>query len=338
MKEALKRCYALQFMGKSANSLIQIKTEVSKDAGDRIRFGIRSQLQGAGVTGDDTAEGNEEALETFTQDVFIDQLRHAVRSKGKMSEQRIPFSIREEARDGLADWWADRLDQWMFNQIAGNSGQADTRFTGMQLAVAPDADHLVTQVSGNLEASISATTVHYFSLSVIDKAVEKAKLAKNALRPIRIDADDYYVAFIHPYQVTDLRTSTSTGQWLDIQKSALMGAGGSSGAKNPIFTGALGVYNGVILKESVRIPVISGTQVTATSTSGIYRSVLAGAQSLCLAFGRGYGSNTYSWVEEMFDYDNQLGVLAGCIGGMIKTRFNGSDFATVVMSTYAAAH
>lgn len=27
-----------------------------------------------------------------------------------MSEQRVPYSVREEAMMGLKDWWADRLD------------------------------------------------------------------------------------------------------------------------------------------------------------------------------------------------------------------------------------
>ncbi len=168
--------------------------------------------------------------------------------------------------------------------------------------------------------------------------MEVAKTAKNTMRPIRVGSDDYWVQFIHPYQTTDLRTSTSTGQWLDIQKAAM--AGGKT-ADNPIFTGALGVYNNVILKESVRVPKGTfGSQVTvgAVTGGGVYRSVLCGAQAGCLAFGRGYGQNTYSWVEELFDFKNSLGVAAGCIGGLQKTRFNGSDFATVVCSTYAAKH
>ena len=41
MKEALKRTYALKFMGKDKKSLVQIKTELNKNAGDRIRFGRR---------------------------------------------------------------------------------------------------------------------------------------------------------------------------------------------------------------------------------------------------------------------------------------------------------
>lgn len=329
MKEALKKTHALQFMGKGKDSLITIKTDLTtSDGGDRIRVGIRSQLTGAGIQGDNTLEGNEESLETFYQDVMIDQLRHAVRSRGKMSEQRVPFSVREEAKDGLSDWWSDRIDTWLFNQLAGNTAATDGRLVGFNATAAPDADHITYGASGSTsEGSLSATTVARMNLTFIDTAVEKAKLAKNALRPINIGGKKYFAMFLHPYQVTDLRVNTAAGQWTDIQKSAIQGGQTSD---NPIFTGALGVYNGVVLHESVRIPV-------SPNNANVRRAVLCGAQSASIAFGRGYGKNTFSWKEELFDYDNQLGVAAGCQAGMIKTRFDGSDYGTVVVPTYAVA-
>src|SRR6185295_13728078 len=336
MSEALKKTYVLQFMSKSKDSLVSIKSDLTTSGGgDRIRQGIRSQLRGDGVQGDSTLEGNEESLETFYQDVVVDQLRHAVRSQGKMSEQRVPFSVRDEARDGLADWWADRIDQWFFNQIAGNTAVSDGRYYGFNATVLPDADHVSYGNSGvagtaieTIEAnSISNTTVCKMNLTFIDTAIEKAKIAKNALRPIKVNGKSHYVMFLHPYQVTSLRTNTATGQWADIQKSVIQGGAGTD---NPIFTGALGMYNNVVLHESVRVP-------AARTNTSVRRAILCGAQAACIAFGRNYGKDTFSWVEELFDYKNKLGVAAGCQAGMIKTRFDGSDYGTVVCPTYAVA-
>lgn len=328
-KETLKKTYALQFMSKSKDALITIKTDLTdKEGGDRIRQGIRSQLTGGGVSGDDTLEGNEESLETFYQDVLIDQLRHAVKSKGKMSEQRVPFSVRDEAKDGLSDWWSERLDTWMFNQLCGMTSVTDPRYYGYNAPVAPDADHISYGVSGSTsEGSLSDSTVARFNLTFIDTAVEKAKLAKNALRPIKMNGKKYYAMFLHTFQVTDLRKNTAAGQWADLQKAAIQGGNSSD---NPIWTGALGEYNGVILHESTRIP-------TSPNNTNVKRAVLCGAQSLCLAFGRHYGKNVFSWVEDSFDYKNKLGVAAGCQAGMVKTRYNGSDYGTVVVPTWAQA-
>jgi N4-gp56 family major capsid protein len=100
-EEALKQTYFSRFMGEGTDNVVQLKNEVAKGPGDRITVGLRMQLSGAGVQGDGTLEGNEEGLTTFTDNVFIDQLRHAVRSAGKMSEQRVTFEVRDEA-DGPA--------------------------------------------------------------------------------------------------------------------------------------------------------------------------------------------------------------------------------------------
>lgn len=136
IREALKATFVSQFMGESQDELIQEKTETSKGAGDKITFGLRMQLNGDGIQGDGTLEGNEEALVTYSDSITINQLRHAVRSNGKMSEQRVPFSVREEAMSGLRDWWAARLDTWFANQITGYTVQADTRYTGNVATVA----------------------------------------------------------------------------------------------------------------------------------------------------------------------------------------------------------
>lgn len=331
--EALKETFIYKFIGDDENSLIQLKEETTKSPGDRITVGLRMQLTGDGVSGDGTLEGNEEALTTYSDNILIDQLRHAVRSAGKMSEQRVPFSVREEARMGLQDWFAGRADTAFFNQVGGNTAQADLRYLGSNAAVAPSTNNWVFAGAAGAESSISATSTQKFSLTLIDVCVEKAKTLSPMIRPIRLKGDDYYVMFLHPYQVTDLRiASAAAGSWYDIQKAAITG-GQVTG--NPIFTGALGMYNNVILHTAVRIPVIpSGTLSTQTS---IYRSVFCGAQAAAITYGRDNSAERFSWVEELFDYGNQLGVSAGCIWGVKKLQFNSQDFGTVVASTYAAA-
>lgn len=331
--EALKETFIYKFIGDDENSLIQMKEETTKSPGDKITIGLRMQLTGDGVSGDGTLEGNEEALTTYSDAVVIDQLRHAVRSAGKMSEQRVPFSVREEARMGLQDWFAGRADTAFFNQVGGNTAQSDTRYTGSQAAVAPSSNNWIFAGGATAESSISATSTMKFSLTLIDVCVEKAKTLTPMIRPIRLKGEEYYVMFLHPYQVTDLRiASAAAGSWYDIQKAAITG-GQVTG--NPIFTGALGMYNNVILHAAVRVPLIpSGTLSTQAN---VYRSVFCGAQAAAITYGRDNSAERFSWVEELFDYGNQLGVSAGCIWGLKKLQFNSQDFGTIVASTYAAA-
>lgn len=325
-QEALKSTWCYKFIGKDARSAIQYVEDTSKSAGDRVTIGLRMQLTGAGILADGTLQGNEESLTTYSDNLLINQLRHAVRSDGKMSEQRIPFSVREEARQGLTDWWADRIDTALFNHLAGNTGQSDTRYTGGNATTAPSTNNIVYANGLANETQVaSASASNIFKLSFIDSAVEKAKTNSPLIRPIKVDGEDKFLCFLHPYQVTDLRQNTNTGQWLDIQKAVYMG----SKEKNPIYSGALGEYNGTILHESTRVPSV---------TAGVYRAIFCGAQAASIGFGQGNSPTKMSWVEELFDYGNQLGVSAGCIFGTKKMVFNSQDFGTVVIATYAAAH
>lgn len=330
--EVLKATWLGKFMGNTTNSLIQIKDDTKKSAGDKITFGLRMQLTGAGTAGDGTLEGNEESLTTYNDAIVIDQLRHAVRSGGRMSQQRVPFSVREEAMSGLADWWKDRIDLSGFNQLCGNNAQADVRFTGMQAAVAPDNNHYLNAHSAASVSDGDLTNVDIFNLTLIDRASERATTLTPAMRPVIVGRNKYWVGFLHTYQKTDLRTNTASGQWLDIQKAAMTGG---EVEDNPIFTGALGVYNNCILHEDTRVTLGVNGGVAVANTR---RAVFCGAQAVTMGYGREGGPNRYTWVEELFDYENQLGVAAGLIFGMKKSRFNNSDFGVCLMSSYAAAH
>jgi N4-gp56 family major capsid protein len=174
-----------------------------------------------------------------------------------------------------------------------------------------------------------------FDLKLIDRAKVKATstpAGTPALRPINVKGRKYFVMFLHPYQVFQLRTSAAPGQWQDIQKAAM--AGGDV-EDNPIFTGALGVYNGVVLHEAQRVT--NGVHSTTNAPlANVRRAVLCGAQTGAIAFGQGHSFEKFDWVEELDDYENQLGVGGGAIFGVKKLRFNNMDHGAVVVPTYAA--
>ena len=332
-REALKATWIQKFIGETSDDVIQVFGETGKDAGDRVTVTLRMQLTGDGVAGDATLEGNEEPLTTYTDNLFVDQLRHGVRSGGKMTQQRIPWSIREEAMMGLRDWWAARLDTSFFNQVAGYTPVVDLRYSGMNAIIAPDASHITRP---NAKASDQALAAgDEMSLALIDKLVESAKLGSTTgtgpvVRPITINGDDRYAVVMHTRQVTQLRAAVGAGSWLDIQKAAMTGDGSND---NPIMTGALGMYNGAVLHESTRIPngVDSGTGLPVMTAR---RAVLLGAQAAAIGFGQGQSFKSFDWNEELFDYGNQLGVEAGLIHGLKKLRFNAADFGVIVGSTF----
>ena len=339
--EALKATPIGPLMGKSTDAIIQVKDETAKSAGDKITCGLRMQLTGDGVTENETQEGNEEALTTYSDSLVINELLHAVRVRNKntIDSQRVLFNMRKEAKMGLTDWFAKRFSVSFFNQVCGrNQTGLSPKYTGLQAPVAPSATRRIVvdatgpTVNSEDENIVAADT---FSLEYVDYAKELADTADPQIRPISVGGEKVYVMYLHPYQITDLRTNTDTGQWLDIQKAAMAGM---QATKNPIFSGALGVYNNVILRKSHDVPTgVNSSTLAAVST--VRRAVLLGAQSAVVAFGRRTDKSPhYKWVEKTFDYDRELGVSAQTVYGLKKCVYNSLDFGTVVVSSYAAAH
>jgi len=329
--------YVGKFTGKTDSAMIQIKTETQKSAGDRITMGLRTLLSGNGIQGDGTLEGNEEALTTYSDQIYIDQIRHAVRTAGRMSEQRVLFDVREEARMGLKDWWTERMETSLANQLTGYTTQSNTLFTGNNATIAPTATSRIIAGGGHAtEASLSATTTHAVTLADLDRAVTIAKVATaggaQRIRPLRIAGKDHYVAFLHPYQIYQMRRDASTqGNLWDLLRAQLQG---SDIKDNPLVTGASFMYNNVIVHEWSYLP---NTVSAPSSQTNYRRGVFCGAQAASLAFGQNNSENRMTWEEDLFDYGNQFGVSAGMIFGAKKNVFNSTDFGTIVLAGYAPA-
>jgi N4-gp56 family major capsid protein len=331
--EALKTTYFGKFMGEGSSNMIQVKTELSQNAGDKITIGLRVQMTGDGVTEGQVLQGNEEPLSTYSDSLTIGELAHAarVRNKQTIDAQRVPFNLRSEAKDGLGDWFSNRFDTTMANHLAGNTLVTDARYTGNNAITAPTR---IYRPTGTDDATVNGDSTKTMNLQIIDALVERANVASPLIRPIMVGGEKKFVMFLHDYQVTDMRISTSAGQWLDIQKSALAGGAGS---KSPIYTGALGEYNGVVLHKWNRLPVgISNAGAAQTSTR---RAVFCGAQAAAIGFGKEFSNGShFKWIEELFDYERELGVSAQTVWGMKKSVFNSQDFGTIVATTYAVAH
>lgn len=346
--EALKYTEIGPLIGNDANSIIHRKTETEKSAGDRVTFGIRMQLSGAGFTENQVAEGNGESLTTYSDNLLINELGHVVgvKSENTIDQQRVPFNLRAEARGGLADWWAKRYSVSFFNQVCGYTVQNDTRFSGLNAVIAPSSTRIIRQSSrANDESLVAADT---FTIDLIDKAKEAAITATPKIRPVMIRGGgggngrrdfnatltDKYVIYLHAYQITDLRKNTSTGQWLDITKAAYTGLSTTS---NPIYSGAVGEYNGVIIRQA--FDVTTGvSSATGADVATVRRAVLLGGQAAMIGFGQKNSPNKFRWNEELFDHKRRLEVSAWSILGLKKTQFNSVDYGVIVVATYAVAH
>lgn len=349
--EALKATPIAPLIGESADSIIHRKTELSKGPGDQVTWTLFTKLSGDGVTEGQPLEGNEESLTNYADSVLINELHHAVRvpNEGGVSidVQRVPFGLRPTGKHLLRDWWASRLSVAFFNHVCGNVAQTNTRYTGLNAVIAPSSTrHLWAGAATTDQTLVETETM---TVDLILAAKEMAQTASPKVKPINpkvmnvnggvaTESDDvleeHYVMYLHPYQVFDLKRDMSDGQWYDINQAALQGGQIS---KNSIFTGALGVIDGVILRRADDIP-LGVNSSTSAAVSNTRRAVLLGAQACAFATSKSGGETSFKWQEETFDYNRELGISVQAILGMKKVQFNSTDYGTIVVSTYAAAH
>lgn len=305
--------YMQRFIGKDARSMVQELTDLKKGKGDTINFGLGMKLSGTGTEGDDELENNEETLTDYSESLAINQLRHGVRLTGEMDEQKNCYDMRMRAKTALQDWWAERIDQEIIDKICGKT---TSTFSNTPSAAASSR----AVYAGGQSAINGITTAMKMDTKVLDLAKQTAKLASPKIRPIRVDGKPHYVAILHPYDMTNLKQDPV---YMQAQREANV-----RGNKNPIFSGAEGVWDGIILHEHEYVYRTND----GSGSAYVARNVLCGQQAGVIAWGK-----PVKWAEKTFDYGNKVGFKVGAIFGVIKPMFNSVDYGVVTMYAASAA-
>lgn len=295
----------------SPNGVIQEITDLSKEAGDTINFGLSIKLSGDGVVGDAELEGNEESITTYNESLTINQKRNAIRLTGKMDEKKVAYNMRSDAKNKLKIWLAENIQYDLFRKLSGD--------TSVTFANTPDAPAASRSVFAGGQASVGAlTAAMVMDTKVISKARQVAQLASPKIRPINVGGKKYYVLIVHPYQSADLKKDPV---WNQAQRDAQ-----TRGDSNPIFTGSLGTWDQVVVHEHEDLY----TGNDGNGSAPIARAVLCGAQAGILAYG-----GPSEWVEEPKDYKNKWAIACGRIWGAVKPMFNSKDYGVVTCYTAA---
>lgn len=327
-KEAMRqRAWALQtwtgaqieqffypMTGKSADSIIQLDDTLKKEAGDQITFKLRMPLLGDGTFGDDVLEGNEEAMEYHDFSVRLDQIRHAVRIKGKLEEKKTATKLRTEAKDALKEWFAEKLTRMYFSS----------------LSAIPSSRRIVFPNGVSSKASI--TSANKMSCAIISKAKRKAKKrivyvgddgethVVPKIRPVKVAGRNkaLYVMSITEDQMRDLRDDPV---WIAAQSQANI-----RGEENPLFSGAEGIWDGVVIFTHDFVEVTN----EGNGGTAVGHALLLGAQAACFAVG-----SDPEWQEDNYDFKNKVAFETGQIFGIEKAVYDGEDFG--VMHVFTAS-
>ena len=347
-----------QFAGSGSNAMIQRITELTRsDKGTRAVLTLLADMTGDGVTGDNTLEGNEEALRSYDITIELDQLRFANRIAGRLADQKSVVNFRETSRDALAYAMADRMDQLAFLTLAGvaythktngalrpTSGTTGLELVDLEFASdvsAPTSDrHLRTD--GDLLVAGDTTALEATDIIKYRHIVDLKAFAKdNYIRGIRgAGNEEIFHMFVTPKQMADLK--------LDSDFLANVRNAGIRGPNNQLFAGTSSLMvDGVMIHEFRHVFNTAGATTGTSTEAGDpgykwganadvngARALFCGAQALGMA-----DIGMPEIVEDTFDYENQAGISIGKIFGLRKPKFNSDvsgsvqDFGVICLDT-----
>lgn len=321
---ARDQMFIKKFIGSGDNAVIQRITELTKtERGEQVLMQLVADLVGDGVIGDNEREGNEEALQSYTQLINIDLITHSVRNKGKLADQKTVINFREMGRDRLAYWLANRVDQLALLTLSGisyayqNDGslRVNSPFPNLAFAAdvtAPSSKRALMWNGTALVASNTAsiTSAYVPSYKMIVDAVAYAK--SHYVKPLMAGGKEYYVMLVQPGTLAALKKDA------DYQR-AVTNLALKSGEDSPFFTGGTVTIDGVVIHEHRLVyntkGLASGSKWGGGAVDGT-RSLLCGSQALGMA-----DIGVPEWNEKLFQYGSQQGINVDKMLGLVKPKF-----------------
>jgi N4-gp56 family major capsid protein len=321
------------YMGTDENSIIQVKEDLMTKAGKTITFQLVTRLQGSGITGDNTLEGNEEALGNYGHNVTVDQLRNAVR-RGKMEQKHTNIDILEAARVMLKLWIMDDLrndiiSAMMSPNIDGVTAYASCNEAMKDAWVTANSDRVLfgavvsNYSTGDHSASLLNvdSTTDVLDYDIIQLAKRRTKKADRHIRPIQIKGGrEFFVAFCESYSFRDLKADTES----------MHTSGAVRGKDNPLFTDPDLMLDGVICREVPEIPVITGV---GASSIDVGPNFMCGAQALGVAWAQ----RSKFAIDKTIDYGNIWGVSISEVRGVEKLSWGSIQHGIHTIYTSGAA-
>lgn len=336
-------------MGKDANSPIQVKEQLTKDAGDRITFSLVTRLTGAGVTDDNTLEGNEESLGNYGHKVTVHQLRHGV-VVGQFEQIKTKIDLLEAAKIMLRLWNMEQLRDLflarMFSPVIGGltTYSAATEAEKDAWLAANDPSTANQRILFGAAKSNNAGNDHSVCLATIDGTADDlhqdiirllkrmAQSCSPNIRPVVVPGGEDSVGGERFYALAgslafrDLQANMDTiNQNADVR-----------GMDNQIFAGgALKVGNVIVyeIPEMDRLPASGGCLLENVGDSGtteVEPVFFLGAQALLLAWASRMKVKMDEW-----DYQNKRGVAVAEIRGCEKATYN--SFQHGMATAYVSA-
>ena len=322
--EYVRKNQFARYMGTAMGSMIQVREDLTRKAGDTVVFPTVRRLVGAGVTGNAVLEGNEEILNARSLNLVVSAIRHAV-AVSDWDEQKSVIALRDAARDALQNWSLEKIRADIIISLEAMTADGSVQIPYSTASAAQrntwltnNADRVLFGVTkANAVSNVMATALttldaptDKMSAAILSLAKRIARTANPRIRPISVNDDEEWFVCFMPSLV--FRDFTQDPVIINSLQYAW-----ERGRDNPLFTAGDLLWNGIIIREVPEMPIITGAG--AGGTTDVAMSALCGAQALGIAWAQRTKSTTNTR-----DYGYMHGVGIQEMRGIGKLRF-GTD-------------
>lgn len=342
--EYVRKSGLSQFMGSKDGSIIRVKNELMSTPGAIIHFPLVAALSGEGVTDGATLEGNEEALDNYSDSVRTRVRRNAVNVK-RNDAYKTMLDIANAAKNALKVWSANKLRDDLLKEFCAvvvkgadneDSSAGEDSTKTYAAATATERNAFVTLNSDRVlfgAAKANNTGTMSTSLDAIDATTDKmsagtvmlarsmARTATNtAITPYMTeDGREFYVLFVDSNGFRDLAADA------DIKEANLHAR--ERNLDNPLFKDGDLWYRGVLIREIPELTLVGKiADAGAAGTVDVGTAFLAGQDAVSLA----YSQKPTPRINDK-DYSFQHGVGIEEIRGQKKTSFAGKQYGGVTI-------
>lgn len=336
--EFIENFFFTGMLGDGENAIIDHITELTKNAKGESGAWLHliADIHGGGVMGDNTMEGRERELEASWIRANYDQIRNAMVTKGRISEQKSVINGRKNFRKKMARWLADSMEDQAILTASGISYAYNTDgsprvtpagqdpWTDLDYAAdvtAPTANRHVRWdatdglVAGDTTVVTTADTPTYNLVPELE-----AKASTLRLTPLRVGGEEYFLWLIHKNAMAKL--------WQDSNFRSVVVDGATRGPGNPIFKGTKVTMNNLIIKPYNRtFTTLGAASASKWGSGGLVngsRSLLMGAQALAMV-----DLGAVNWEEDTRDFANRWALAIDKMVGWLKPKFLDSHTGTV---------
>lgn len=255
---ASKKSTFTPLCGDTNDDIIKTQRETHSGA-NTVEMSMRGLVRGAGVKGNSNLDSNRDDLEYLTMKVEGDVLANSLESKNKkITSASIAKNFRRDAKDGLSDWLADRMDRIRFAKLSEKCTNIVVVKANGQIV---PASKIADSVDGLIKGDLFTTQTADEMLSRAENGyIDENEVRHPPVRPYKTEVKvvngveqlvEYYIIYLGPESAKSITEDSVYLQWQDSLTKA--------NKSDFYLNGLIGQYkNAIFVKKNAWSPEFAG--------------------------------------------------------------------------------